>query len=839
MLQIQQHVSEKFYVMINYQDDTEIRRLVRHRIFQIQSGHQAKTKRLVLQNRCTVTRSITEDHVSGIFLHDYFDVYMPSDFIGMDAEIQEILGEVLMEITIEDHPFGFVARLEVTIPDESSPITFQSTVKASPKLARDSLLCVIHQHLVSKGTIYGGNQGLVKSTPMDMAASDEDFSCSDMLYSRQTPACLHYSLWPNETPLMLHVLYLQPLEATSRRSFAMLTPAPIHSSDLCELPVEAFSIPYSSSVEGIDITHIQFELLMRFQAKLWSILNLSSLRSETPSKAYLVSPTKRTEDKWYIDWKFTAAFCNEEPEELKTAETVIERLCANPESATLPFEEFYDILKPGAVPDLTKFSNAKGVIDSTLKSLILKSTRKSMLYECFGVEETLTLDSTFVAPRIQEDPISYRHYFTNMGYKFDDSHPILLKVRALKAEGFEAHSRDEPVSFSYHLASSCTVQPFSRDWLYLASQLPLSLSTLEQHLSLLEFRKSVNLERISLWKLLECFTTPITRQEPNYERLEFLGDSFIKFATTFSLWTDHPGLCEGNLSQLRARKVCNQNLYRLGSELGLGNYLLVNSLRSKSWIPPFRQGKVVLSLLTVKTIADCFEAFVGALFLDAGVQACFSFLARLGLVSQASIDRLYDVVHGITFPPGLNLDEYVEIEQSLGYSFEDPNLLWISLCKSNSDGRGTETLDRLEFLGDAVLELCVTIYLFRKYPDKPPGQLTDIRQSIVNNKNFARLANKHGLLVLSKDCIANRSRESLGKFASDIWEAVAGAVFVDTNFDLENFWQVYEPLLASERSSLSVGPNHQNPSRLLNEISQRRENRGKDLEFSYVVHEYP
>ena len=93
--------------------------------------------------------------------------------------------------------------------------------------------------------------------------------------------------------------------------------------------------------------------------------------------------------------------------------------------------------------------------------------------------------------------------------------------------------------------------------------------------------------------------------------------------------------------------------------------------------------------------------------------------------------------------------------------------------------------ERLEFLGDAVLELVVTEELYKDYPDKPEGELTNWRASLVNSKILSRIAkelNFSDFLLLSK----GQSKEA-GKARSYIlanaFEAVIGAIYLDTGYD--------------------------------------------------------
>lgn len=94
--------------------------------------------------------------------------------------------------------------------------------------------------------------------------------------------------------------------------------------------------------------------------------------------------------------------------------------------------------------------------------------------------------------------------------------------------------------------------------------------------------------------------------------------------------------------------------------------------------------------------------------------------------------------------------------------------------------------ERLEFLGDAVLELVVTEYLFEKY-DKPEGELTNWRAALVNGQNLAKIARKLGIeeyLYLSKGEAADSDSKARRYILANAMEAVIGAVYLDSGWEV-------------------------------------------------------
>ncbi len=128
------------------------------------------------------------------------------------------------------------------------------------------------------------------------------------------------------------------------------------------------------------------------------------------------------------------------------------------------------------------------------------------------------------------------------------------------------------------------------------------------------------------------------------------------------------------------------------------------------------------------------------------------------------------------------------LEQRIGYIFKDKTLLRQALMHSsytNEHHLHKENCnERLEFLGDAVLELSSSEYLFKLYPDKPEGELTKLRASLVCEPALALSSRQIGLgeyLLMGKgeELTGGRERPSI---VSDAVEALIGAIYLDGGF---------------------------------------------------------
>ena len=131
----------------------------------------------------------------------------------------------------------------------------------------------------------------------------------------------------------------------------------------------------------------------------------------------------------------------------------------------------------------------------------------------------------------------------------------------------------------------------------------------------------------------------------------------------------------------------------------------------------------------------------------------------------------------------------VLLQQELGYRFNDPDILDEALSHRSFIGvygeDRLESNERLEFLGDAVLDLIVAHELFKRYPDKAEGDLTELKSLLVSRPTLQQTAAEVGIgeaLLLSKneEATGGRKRPSI---LADAFEAVLGAVYVDGGYD--------------------------------------------------------
>lgn len=371
--------------------------------------------------------------------------------------------------------------------------------------------------------------------------------------------------------------------------------------------------------------------------------------------------------------------------------------------------------------------------------------------------------------------------------------------------------------------------------------------------------------------ILQGLTMSNANDGINLERLETIGDSFLKYAITTYLYITYENVHEGKLSHLRSKQVANLNLYRLGRRKRLGEYMIATKFEPHdNWLPPcyyvpkelekaLIEAKIpthhwkLADLLDIKnmssaqicelvrekadalglagcagqdsqqattvaivpsanaaqlddsnestdfscfipynlvsqhsipdkSIADCVEALIGAYLIECGPRGALLFMAWLGVrvlpyklqpaaeeekkeqqrqpgTSKPNADGMV-TVYGkwptprsplLHFSPHADtelvhlLRGFEEFEASLGYRFRDRSYLLQAMTHASyTPNRLTDCYQRLEFLGDAVLDYLITRHLYEDPRQHSPGALTDLRSALVNNTIFASLAVRHG-----------------------------------------------------------------------------------------------
>ncbi|VAH16535.1 unnamed protein product [Triticum turgidum subsp. durum] len=313
---------------------------------------------------------------------------------------------------------------------------------------------------------------------------------------------------------------------------------------------------------------------------------------------------------------------------------------------------------------------------------------------------------------------------------------------------------------------------------------------------------------------------------------------------------------EGHLSDMRSNAVCNATLHKHGIWRSLQGYVRDSAFDPRRWVAPGQislrpfpcncgietafvptNGRYISDdpsfvvgkpcdrahrWMCSKAISDCVEALVGAYYVGGGIVAALWVMKWFGieikcdrtLVQEVKLNASY-----ICYLPKISVIE--ELEAKLKYNFSVKGLLLEAITHPSLQELGVDyCYQRLEFLGDSVLDLLITRYLYVTHTDVDPGELTDLRSALVSNENFAEVVLRnnihshlqHGSGILLEQ-ITEYVRSNLEcqgkvnkflqhatckapKVLGDIMESIAGAIFVDADFNVDVVWKIVEPLLS-------------------------------------------
>ncbi|CAK7338282.1 unnamed protein product [Dovyalis caffra] len=376
---------------------------------------------------------------------------------------------------------------------------------------------------------------------------------------------------------------------------------------------------------------------------------------------------------------------------------------------------------------------------------------------------------------------------------------------------------------------------FSKDFGSSISLLPSIMHRLENLLVAIELKCILSASfsegaKVTADRVLEALTTEKCQERLSLERFETLGDAFLKFVVYirdqpfdpcqfFALGRPCPRICTKE-SERTIHSQCESHVtgQAKGSE--------VRCSKGHHW-------------LHKKTVSDVVEALIGAFLVDSGFKAAIAFLRWIGIDVKFDDSQVINVCQASssyeTLAPSMDI---AALENLLGHQFLYKGLLLQAFVHPSSHKNGGGCYQRLEFLGDAVLDYLITSYLFSVYPKMKPGHLTDLRSVLVNNRAFAGVAvyrSFHNYLICDSDALSAaikkfvdfvRTPESekrllegpkCPKVLGDLIESSVGAILLDTGFDLNYIWKIMLSFLdpITSFSNLQI-----NPVRELKELCQ-------------------
>ena len=258
--------------------------------------------------------------------------------------------------------------------------------------------------------------------------------------------------------------------------------------------------------------------------------------------------------------------------------------------------------------------------------------------------------------------------------------------------------------------------------------------------------KSIGFEDLRL--VQAALTAPGANGKDDFQRLEYLGDSLLKFHSTVNVFCNHPLAPESQLSLRRDDLLTNKRLQKATMDLGLDRYLSTKAFVGHEWT----LAKIGLETNTTrkissKTLADIIESLIGAAYMDINsgdekvLRALSLFLPEITWRSPAA--DIADLPATETKQLSWN-DRLSHVQAIIGHHF-DNNLLLAEALTHSAVQSAVPSYERLEFLGDAVIDIIVKEALHKSKHEFSEGEMHSRAIALVNQDILAFLATKNGV----------------------------------------------------------------------------------------------
>lgn len=243
----------------------------------------------------------------------------------------------------------------------------------------------------------------------------------------------------------------------------------------------------------------------------------------------------------------------------------------------------------------------------------------------------------------------------------------------------------------------------------------------------------------------------------NYERLEFLGDAQLKFRASLQMFLCHSSATEGVLDKKVGEIISNLRFERSVQELGIEPYITTETPSQKHWKLPQIVGDrddLPERKVTSKTLADVVESTVAAAYLDgakfheADVRCTRTLKMFIPEVDWLNPSQTVSAILSNIDLQGYGGRRVEKVRQMTGYTFSSSTLLREAFTHSAAKP-GRQSLDRLEFLGDAIIDWIIKARLFHDYTLNA-DRMTLIRHAVASHVLFAYCA-------LNLECVGHRN----------------------------------------------------------------------------------
>jgi dsRNA-specific ribonuclease len=340
-------------------------------------------------------------------------------------------------------------------------------------------------------------------------------------------------------------------------------------------------------------------------------------------------------------------------------------------------------------------------------------------------------DSQLYAPGTQ--PTDTRLQVVRVPKRRDFLHPL-----AKNNKTSDAYTRVETLE-----ASDCVVDNLPSSYAQMALLLPSVLHKVELGMIADSLRttllSSADFKPGDLPLIVRALTASSAEDEDNYQRLEFLGDCILKFISTLHITASNPTWPSNYLTVKKGQVVSNGFLARATLAAGLDQFITTKHFTGAKWTPRYWANVLNSTNQPEKTerssklLADVVESLIGVGYLCGGLEKAFVCMQTLlplepwSPIPEANVS-LYEAA-----PSDITVTQFDVLEPLIGYTFNKKTLLLEALTHNSYTGpHVNSSYDRLEFLGDAVLDYIVITRMYAHDPPLSHLKMHAIQSAMVN-----------------------------------------------------------------------------------------------------------
>ncbi|KAL4945766.1 hypothetical protein BDV06DRAFT_219010 [Aspergillus oleicola] len=320
----------------------------------------------------------------------------------------------------------------------------------------------------------------------------------------------------------------------------------------------------------------------------------------------------------------------------------------------------------------------------------------------------------------------------------------------------EPTNNEDPIRTCIVPANECIIDKLPAGKAIFSRFIPVILDRVEAALVANKLCSTIfrDIPFTNLKHVITAITMPHAQAPTHYERYEFFGDSVLKFIVASHLYYAFPNWHEGYLTEALHALVQNGRLAKAALQLGLDKFIISRPYRlRKKWHAPLISEKSSVAsdstrAMSRKVLADVVEALIGAAYFDGGHEKARAVIdvflpdAQLKNIDSpdTDIDTPMSNTDSMSNSDGQtptrtsnpHLINHALLESAIGYTFKNKTLLLEALTHGSCNhDSSTQSYQRLEFLGDAVLDILI-VEIIRSHPrELPQGEMTRVKQALV------------------------------------------------------------------------------------------------------------